>query len=85
MRQRNGVYTQHVNRSKGRVGHVFQGRYQAILVEKEAYLLALARYVVLAVIHVSRLWAGRYGKYCIETRGRYAPRVHEGAELSRSA
>jgi putative transposase len=39
MRQLNGVYTQHVNRGKGRVGHVFQGRYQAILVQKEAYLL----------------------------------------------
>jgi hypothetical protein len=47
MRQLNGVYTQHVNRTHGRVGHVFQGRYKAILVEKDAYLLELARYVVL--------------------------------------
>lgn len=47
MRQLNGVYTQYVNRTHGRVGHVFQGRYKAILVEKEAYLLELARYVVL--------------------------------------
>lgn len=47
MRQLNGVYTQIVNRSHGRVGHVFQGRYQAILVEKERHLLELARYVVL--------------------------------------
>jgi putative transposase len=47
MRQLNGVYTQHVNRSKGRVGHVFQGRYKAILVQKEAYRLELARYDVL--------------------------------------
>lgn len=47
MRQLNGVYTQHVNRRHGRVGHVFQGRYKAILVEKEGYLLELARYVVL--------------------------------------
>jgi len=29
------------------VGHVFQGRYKAILVERDRYLLALARYVVL--------------------------------------
>jgi putative transposase len=28
------------------VGHLFQGRYKAILVEKEAYLLELCRYVV---------------------------------------
>lgn len=47
MRQLNGVYTQHVNRAHQRVGHVFQGRYKAILVEKEGHLLELGRYVVL--------------------------------------
>jgi REP element-mobilizing transposase RayT len=47
MRQLNGVYTQWVNRTHKRVGHVFQGRYKAILVEKDNYLLELARYVVL--------------------------------------
>jgi len=47
MRQLNGVYTQTINRRHLRVGHVIQGRYQAILVEKDRYLLELARYVVL--------------------------------------
>lgn len=47
MRQLNGVYTQYFNRQHGRFGHVFQGRFKAILVEKEAYLLELSRYVVL--------------------------------------
>jgi REP-associated tyrosine transposase len=47
MRELNGVYTQRFNRLYRRVGHVFQGRYKAILVQKEAYLLELARYVVL--------------------------------------
>jgi len=47
MRQLNGVYTQYVNRTHDRVGHVFQGRFKAILVERDAYLLELARYVVL--------------------------------------
>lgn len=47
MRQLNGVYTQHFNRAHGRCGHVFQGRYKAILVERDSYLLELARYVVL--------------------------------------
>lgn len=47
MRQLNGVYTQAFNRRHNRVGHIFQGRYKAILVEKEAYLLELVRYVVL--------------------------------------
>jgi putative transposase len=47
MRQLNGVYTQRFNRAHERVGHVFQGRYKAILVERDSYLLELARYVVL--------------------------------------
>jgi putative transposase len=47
MRQLNGVYTQSFNRAHDRVGHVFQGRYKAILVEKESHLLELCRYVVL--------------------------------------
>lgn len=47
MRQLNGVYTQRFNRSHGRVGHVFQGRFKAIIVDKDNYLLELARYVVL--------------------------------------
>jgi REP element-mobilizing transposase RayT len=47
MRQLNGVYTQRFNRTYQRVGHVFQGRYKAILVQRETYLLELARYVVL--------------------------------------
>ncbi len=47
MRQLNGVYTQWFNRNHGRVGHIFQGRYKAIVVEKEAYLLELCRYMVL--------------------------------------
>ena len=47
MRQLNGVYSQLFNKSHKRVGHVFQGRYKAIHVEKEAYLLELSRYIVL--------------------------------------
>ena len=47
MRQLNGVFTQRFNRAHQRVGHVFQGRYKSILVERDAYLLELARYVVL--------------------------------------
>jgi len=43
----NGVYTQHFNRQHRLAGHLYQGRYKAILVQKENYLLELARYVVL--------------------------------------
>jgi len=47
MRYLNGVYSQYLNRKYKRVGHVFQGRYKGILVEKDSYLLELSRYVVL--------------------------------------
>jgi hypothetical protein len=47
MRQLNGVYTQDFNRRHHRCGHVFQGRYKSILVDKESYLLELTRYIVL--------------------------------------
>ena len=46
MRQLNGVYTQYFNRSNGSVGHLFQGRFKSILVEKGPYLLELSRYIV---------------------------------------
>jgi putative transposase len=47
MRQLNGAYSQYFNRRHDLVGHVFQGRYKAILVQKESYLLELCRYIVL--------------------------------------
>lgn len=45
MRHVNGVYTQNFNRRHGLVGHLFQGRFKAILVDRDFYLLALCRYV----------------------------------------
>ena len=54
MRQLNGVYTQWSNRRHRRTGHLFQGRYKAILVDSEAYLLELARYVVLNPVRAHR-------------------------------
>lgn len=47
MRQLNGVYTQAFNRRHRRVGHVLQGRFKAIVVDQDSYLLELCRYVVL--------------------------------------
>ena len=43
----NGVYTQRFNHSHKRVGHVLQGRFKSILVEKDSHLLELARYIAL--------------------------------------
>jgi len=45
MRHVNRVYTQAFNRRHGVAGHLFQGRFKAILVDRDAYLLALCRYV----------------------------------------
>ena len=47
MRQLNGIYTQRYNRRHRNVGHIFQGRFKSILVDKENYLLELSRYIVL--------------------------------------
>jgi REP element-mobilizing transposase RayT len=47
MRQLNGNYSRYFNRTHGLVGHVFQGRYKAILCQTEPYLLELARYIEL--------------------------------------
>jgi len=47
MRHINGVYTQTFNRRHNKIGHLFQGRFKAILVDKDAYLLEVCRYVEL--------------------------------------
>lgn len=47
MRYLNGVYSQQVNRRHGLSGHLFQGRYHAVIVQKDSHLLELARYIVL--------------------------------------
>lgn len=47
MRQLNGRYTQCFNCRHESVGHLFQGRYHAVLVQRQTYLLELMRYVVL--------------------------------------
>lgn len=53
MQMLNGIYTQSFNRRHGRVGHVLQGRFKAIVVEKESHLLELSRYVVLNPVRAS--------------------------------
>jgi putative transposase len=70
MRQLNGVYTQVFNRRHKRVGRLFQGRYKGILVEKEAHLLELCRYVVLNPVGAGlvRRPAGCWERETISTR-----------------
>lgn len=61
MRQLNGVFTQKTNQRHRRVGHLFQGRYKAILIEKESYLLEVARYVALNPVRARMV--GRAGDW----------------------
>ena len=55
MRQLNGIYTHQFNQAHQRGGPVFQGRYKAIFVEPDRYLLTLCRYVVLNPVRASRV------------------------------
>lgn len=76
MRQLNGVYTQRFNRRHGMVGHLFQGRYKAILVQKEAHLLELSRYVVLNSVRAGMCdlpedW--EWSSYSFVTSDRFTP------------
>lgn len=57
MRHVNGVYTQAFNRRHGKVGHLFQGRFKAILVDREAYLLEVCRYVELNPVRAAMVAA----------------------------
>jgi len=61
MRQLNGRYTQNFNRAHHHVGHVFQGRYKAILIDRNSYLLEVSRYIVLnpvraQMVHSAKDW-----------------------------
>jgi REP element-mobilizing transposase RayT len=55
MRQLNGVFTQWSNRRHRRSGHLFQGRFKAVLVDADSYLLELTRYVVLNPVRAHRV------------------------------
>ncbi len=76
MRQLNGVYTQYYNRQHNRIGHVFQGRFKAILVDKESYLLELCRYVVLNPIRaqmINKMEKWKWSSYLATTGMQAAP------------
>ena len=71
MRQLNGVYTQKYNRSNRKVGHVFQGRFKGILVDGDAYLMELARYIVLNPVRVQMVRAAKDWQWSLSCNGRY--------------
>jgi REP element-mobilizing transposase RayT len=57
MRHINGAYTTYFNVKRKRAGHLFQGRYKAILVEADEYATELSRY-----IHLNPVRVGIVGK-----------------------
>jgi putative transposase len=63
MRQLNGVYTQAYNKRYGRVGHLFQGRFKGILVQKDSHLLEVCRYVVLNPVRANSIKHPRLYKW----------------------
>ena len=65
MRRLNGVYPKRSTAATGRVGHVFQGRYKSILVDKDSYGPELSRYIVLNPVRAwmvkrAEEWLWRY-------------------------
>jgi REP element-mobilizing transposase RayT len=75
MRQLNGIYTQRYNRQHRTVGHLFQGRYKAILIQKESHLQEVCRYVVLNPVRVKAVekveqwqWSSYRGTAGLATR-----------------
>lgn len=84
MRRLNGRYAQTFNRRHDRVGHVLQGRYKSILVDKETYLLELCRYIVLnpvraKVVRRPEDWA--WSSYRATAGLRQAPGWLKGVDL----
>jgi len=66
MQYLNGSYTQWFNSRHGKVGHLFQGRFKSILIEKESYLLEVCRYVVLNPVRagiISSPYEWRWSSY----------------------
>jgi REP-associated tyrosine transposase len=67
MRGLNGRYTRFFNRTRQRMGHVFQGRYKAIIVQKDSYLLELSRYIILNPVRAGKVVAPEnysWSSYC---------------------
>lgn len=75
MRHVNAVYSQAFNRRHGVVGHLFQGRFKAIIVDRDAYLLELCRYVELNPVRAAMVETAANWKWS-------SYRAHVGIEPS---
>ena len=72
----NVSYTVWFNRKHGRCGHLFQGRFKAVLVEAGQWGLELSRYVHLNPVRVARLGLGKDERARLRSgQGKAASRV----------
>ena len=67
MRQVDGLYTQNYQRMKGAEGSLFRGRYKAVLVQSDSYLLPLSRYIH-SKVKTSELASYPFSSYKLFTR-----------------
>lgn len=75
MRQFNISYTMAFNRMHGRVGHLYQGRYKALLIDADSYLMEVSRYV-----HLNPVRGDRFKEATVEEKWRYL-RGYDGSSL----
>jgi len=66
MRHFNITYTSYYNRRHNRVGHLYQGRYKSILVDKDSYLTILSRYM-----HLNPIRVGEIIDWTVREKGNY--------------
>ena len=87
MRYLNGVYTQRYNGVHRTAGHVFQGRFKAVLVEKEAHLIEVSRYAATAGLRMGVPWLStdwlltQFGVQRHAARKAYRQFVREGRDV----
>ena len=83
MRHINGVYTQRYNRLKRTDGPLFRGRYKAIVVDAEAYLLQVSRYIHRNPIETKPPLAARLENYPWSSYPGYLGKVKDTVWLKR--
>jgi REP element-mobilizing transposase RayT len=71
----NGSYTTYINTKRNRSGHLFQGRYKAIVVEHDRYLLELSRYMHLNPVRAKMV--AKPGEYKHSSYNAYVSRKGE--------
>jgi putative transposase len=80
----NSSYTTYTNIKRKRSGHLFQGRYKAILIDKDSYLLELSRYVHLNPVRAKIAdtpQAYRYSSYHAYINDNDSDLIHTGTIL----